>query len=280
MLDALKSRALDARGHKLPLGGRTLVMGIVNVTPDSFSDGGRYPTADAAIAAGVQLFAEGADIVDVGGESTRPGHAPVGAETERARVLPVIAGLAAATAAPISIDTSKAAVAEAALAAGACIVNDVWGLGRDPGVASVVAAHDAALVLMHNRAKADPALDILAELSTFFSRALDRAIAAGIRPERIVLDPGIGFGKTLEQNLTILARLDKLAALGFPILIGVSRKSFIARLVPSEPQDRLPGSIAANLIAVLAGAAIVRVHDVAAHVQALRVAEAIRGAGR
>jgi dihydropteroate synthase len=280
MLDASTSRALDARGRRLPLGGRTLVMGIVNVTPDSFSDGGRYPTADAAIAAGLQLAGEGADIVDVGGESTRPGHAPVDGETELARVLPVIAGLATATAAPISVDTAKAAVAEAALKAGACIVNDVSGLGRDPGMAGVVAAHGAALVLMHNRAKADPALDILAELSTFFYRALDRALAAGIRPERIVLDPGIGFGKTLEQNLTILARLDTLAALGFPILIGVSRKSFIARLVPSEPHDRLPGSIAANLIAVLAGAAIVRVHDVAAHVQALRVAEAIRGAGR
>jgi dihydropteroate synthase len=280
MLDAPKSRALDARGHKLPIGGRTLVMAIVNVTPDSFSDGGRYPTADAAITAGLQLVGEAADIVDVGGESTRPGHPPVDAETELARVLPVIAGLAAATAAPISVDTSKAAVAEAALKAGASMVNDVWGLARDARMAAVVAAHDAAVVIMHNREKADPGVDILAELSTFFARALDRAAAAGIRPDRIVLDPGIGFGKTLEQNLTILARLETFAALGFPILIGVSRKSFIGRLSPSEPDDRLPGSVAANVIAALAGAAIVRVHDVAAHVQALRIAEAIRGGGR
>lgn len=278
MLDAPKSRALDARGRKLPIGGRTLVMGIVNVTPDSFSDGGRYPTADAAIAAGAQLVGEGADIVDVGGESTRPGHEPVDAGAELARVLPVIAGLASQTGAALSIDTSKAAVAEAALKAGASIVNDVWGLARDPRMAFVVAAHDAAVVIMHNRETADPALDILAELSTFFSRTLDSASAAGIRPDRIVLDPGIGFGKTLTQNLTILARLETFTALGFPILIGVSRKSFIAKLSPSEPDDRLPGTIAANAIAVLAGAAIVRVHDVAAHMQALRIAEAIRGA--
>ncbi len=280
MLDALKSRALDARGRKLALGGRTLVMGIVNVTPDSFSDGGRYPTADAAIAAGVQLVGEGADIVDVGGESTRPGHAPTDAETELARVLPVVAGLAAATAAPVSIDTSKATVAEAALKAGACIVNDVWGFMRDAKMAAVVAAHDAAVVIMHNRNKADPSLDILAELSTFFARALERAHHAGIRPDRIVLDPGIGFGKTLEQNLTILSQLERLMALGFPILVGTSRKSFIDRLSPSESDGRLPGTVAANVIAALSGAAVVRVHDVAAHVQALRIADAIRGVSR
>jgi len=280
MLDAPKSRALDARGRKLPVGGRTLIMGILNVTPDSFSDGGSYPTAHAALAAGLEFAAEGADIVDVGGESTRPGHEPVDAETELARVLPVIAGLAAGIKAPISVDTSKAAVAEAALKAGACIVNDVWGLAQDPDMAGVVAAHNAAAVIMHNREKVDPGLDILAELSTFFARALDRATAAGIRPDRIVLDPGIGFGKTLEQNLTILARLGTFCALGFPVLIGASRKSFIAKLSPSEPRDRLPGTIAANVVAAFAGAAIVRVHDVAAHVQALRIADAVRGAGR
>jgi dihydropteroate synthase len=280
MLDAPKVSALDARGHSLPIGGRTLIMGIVNVTPNSFSDGGLYPTAEAAVAAGLALVAEGADIVDVGGESTRPGHAPVDTETELARVLPVIKDLAARTAAPISIDTSKAAVAEAALKAGACMVNDVWGFMRDAKMAGVVAAHDAAVVIMHNRNKADPALDILVELSSFFAVALERAAHAGIRQDRIVLDPGIGFGKTLEQNLTILTRLEAFTALGFPILIGASRKSFIGRLSPSEPQDRLPGTIAADVIAALAGAAIVRVHDVAAHVQAFKITDAIRGADR
>jgi dihydropteroate synthase len=280
MLDAPKSRALDARGHKLPIGGRTLIMGIVNVTPDSFSDGGRYPTANAAITAALQLVGEGADVVDVGGESTRPSHSPVDTDTELARVLPVVEGLAARTTTPVSIDTSKATVAEAALKAGASIVNDVWGFVRDAKMAAVVAAHDAAVVIMHNRNKADATLDILAELSAFFARALERAAHAGIRPDRIVLDPGIGFGKTLEQNLTILSQLERLTALGFPILVGASRKSFIDRLSPSEPDGRLPGTVAANVIAVLSGAAIVRVHDVAAHVQALRIAEAIRGAHR
>lgn len=278
MLDQLPSRSLDARGHRLPIGPRTLVMGIVNVTPDSFSDGGLFQTREAAVAAGLRLIAEGADIVDVGGESTRPGHVPVDAEEEIERAIPVVAELVARTAAPISIDTHKARVAERALKAGAHIVNDVWGLSRDPDMAAVAAAHEAAVVVMHNREAADPEIDILADLRDFFARALERAAAAGIRNDRIVLDPGIGFGKTFEQNLVILARLGELGELGFPLLLGTSRKSFIGRLVPSEPRDRLAGTIASNVIGVLAGAAIVRVHDVAAHVQALRVADAIRGA--
>jgi dihydropteroate synthase len=280
MLHASKSRALDARGHKLPIGGRTLIMGVVNATPDSFFDGGLHPTPESAIDAGLRLIAEGADIVDVGGASTRPGHQPVDTETELARTIPVVTGLAARSATPVSIDTYKAIVAEAALKAGARMVNDVWGLARDPNMANVVAAHGATVVIMHNREKAVPALDIIAELLTFFRHALERTTRAGIRPDRIVLDPGIGFGKTLEQNLTILAQLPKLGEFGFPILIGASRKSFIGRLSPSEPETRLPGTIAAHVIGALAGAAIVRVHDVAAHVQALRVAEAIRGANR
>jgi dihydropteroate synthase len=277
MLDAPKSRAIDARGHKLASGGRTLIMGVLNVTPDSFSDGGLYPTAEAAVAAGLQLVTDGADIVDVGGESTRPGHRPVETEVELERTIPVIASLSAQNV--VSIDTSKALVAEAALAAGARIVNDVWGLMRDPDMATVVAAHEAAVIIMHNREQADPGIDIMTEIRIFFDGALERASRAGIRPNRIVLDPGIGFGKTLEQNLTILARLDALGTLGFPLLLGASRKSFIGRLSPSETRERLPGTIAANVIGALKGVAIVRVHDVAAHVQALRVTEAVRGAG-
>jgi dihydropteroate synthase len=169
-------------------------------------------------------------------------------------------------------------VAERALAAGAHIVNDVWGLARDRDMAAVAAASGAAVVIMHNREAADPAIDIFADIRAFFARALDRAAAAGIRSDRIVLDPGIGFGKTFEQNLTVLARLGELCELGYPLLIGTSRKSFIGRLAPSEPRERLPGTLASNVLGVLAGAAIVRVHDVAAHVQALRVIDAIRGA--
>jgi dihydropteroate synthase len=277
MLDQSPTRSLDACGHKLPIGPRTLVMGVINVTPDSFSDGGLFRTPDEAVAAGLHLVAEGADIVDVGGESTRPGYIPIAADEEITRVIPVVAELAAKTPTPISIDTYKARVAERALAAGAHIVNDIWGLARDRDMAAVVAAHDAAVVIMHNREVADPAIDILADIREFFARALDRTAAAGIRADRIVLDPGIGFGKTLDQNLMVLAHIGELCELGFPLLLGASRKSFIGHLMPSEPRGRLPGTIAANVIGVLAGVAIVRVHDVAAHVQALRIVDAIRG---
>ena len=278
MLDLSPTRSLDARGLKLPIGPRTLVMGVLNVTPDSFSDGGLFRTPDEAVTAGLQLVAEGADIIDVGGESTRPGHTPVGVEEEIERTSSVVEKLAAGTSVPISIDTYKARVAEHALALGAHIVNDVWGLTRDQDMASVVVAHDAAVVIMHNRETVNPELDILADIRDFFSRALERAAAAGIRTDRIVLDPGIGFGKTFEQNLAILSRLGELAEFNFPLLLGASRKSFIGCLVPSEPRERLPGTIAANVIGALAGAAIVRVHDVAAHVQALRIVDTIRRA--
>jgi dihydropteroate synthase len=248
------------------------------MTPDSFSDGGLYADAGAAVRAGLRMIEEGADIVDVGGESTRPGYVAVDVGEELKRALPVIAGLVEKTDIPVSIDTYKAAVAEAALKQGARMINDVWGLQRDPDMARVVAAAGAAVVLMHNRERAEPNIDILDDIRVFFANSLARARAAGIRDDRIVLDPGIGFGKTLEQNLMILARLDELHEFGFPLLLGTSRKSFIGRLSPSEPRERLPGTLAANVFAVLGRVAILRVHDVAAHVQALRVAEAIRGA--
>jgi dihydropteroate synthase len=278
MLDLSPARILDARGAALPLGTRPLIMGVINVTPDSFFDESRHPQASDAVATALRFVAEGADIVDVGGESTRPGHVPVDAEQEIGRVLPVVRELSRSIAVPISIDTYKAKVAEQALVAGAKIVNDVWGLSRDPNMAPTIAAHDAAVIIMHNREKADPSLDIVNEVEGFFQKALERAAAAGIRKDRIVLDPGIGFGKTLEQNLVILARLEEIVGLGFPVLLGVSRKSFIGKLVPSEPGERLPATIAANVIGALAGVSIIRVHDVAAHVQALKIAAAIRGA--
>ena len=278
MLDLSAARILDARGTALPLGKRPLIMAVVNVTPDSFFEESRHPRLSDAVATASRFVAEGADIIDVGGESTRPGHVPVDAEEEIGRALPVVNELSQSIAVPISIDTYKAKVAERALAAGAKIVNDVWGLSRDPAMAATVAAHDAAVVIMHNREKADPSLDIVEALQGFFAKALERAAAAGIRKDRIVLDPGIGFAKTFEQNLAILARLEEIVGLGFPILLGVSRKSFIGKLVPSGPGERLPATIAANVIGMLAGVSIIRVHDVAAHVQALKIAEAIRGA--
>jgi len=258
---------------------RPLVMGILNVTPDSFADGGRFADPGEAISHAERMIAEGADIIDVGGESTRPypGMQPVSAEEELARLLPVLPQVVR-MGVPVSIDTMKAEVAARAAATGAAIVNDVWGLQRDPDMAGVVASHNVPVVVTHNRDAVDPALDILADIENFFSRSLEIAWRAGISRDRIVLDPGIGFGKTPEQSLTAIAGLHRLRDFGLPLLIGLSRKRFINAVVPSAPQDRLGGSIAGAVLAVLDGAAIVRVHDVAETVQALRVAAAIRAA--
>jgi dihydropteroate synthase len=259
--------------------GRPQVMGVLNVTPDSFSDGGRFLDPAAAIAQAQRLAAEGADILDVGAESSRPyGNAvAVPLDDERARLAPILP-VVVALGIPVSIDTMKAAIAAWALDAGATIVNDVWGLQRDPDMARVVAAHDAPVIVMHNRDAADPKIDIVADVTAFFERSLAIAARAGIARERIVLDPGIGFGKTPEQSLTCIARLDAWRGFGLPLLVGASRKRFIHSVVSSEPAERLGGSLAAHLVAVENGAAIIRVHDVAATVQALAVAAAIRRA--
>ena len=258
---------------------RPIVMGILNLTPDSFADGGRFVDPATAVAHAERMIAEGADILDVGAESTRPypGMRPVSAEEELARLMPVLPKVVA-LGTPVSIDTIKAEVAVRALAAGATIVNDVWGLQRDPEMAGVVAAHGVPVVVTHNREAVDPALDIIAAIEAFFSRSLEIAWSAGIERKRIVLDPGIGFGKTPEQSFAAIAGVPRLRDFGLPLLIGLSRKRFINAVSPSAPQDRLAGSLAGAVLAVLEGAAIVRVHDVAETVQALRVAAAIRAA--
>lgn len=270
-------KKLRARETALTFGPLPLVMGILNVTPDSFSDGGAYTSADEAFAAAQRMIEQGAAIIDVGGESTRPGHQTVDAATELARVIPVIERLAS-TKVPISIDTSKAEVASAALSAGAHIVNDIWGLSHDAGMAAAIADAGAAVIVMHNREQLDGTLDIFDDMERFFATAVDKVRTAGAGEDQIVLDPGIGFGKTLEQNLSILGQLDRMHAYGFPVLLGASRKSFIGKISPSEPSDRLGGSVVTTVFAALAGISIVRVHDVAAHVQALKVVEATSGA--
>jgi dihydropteroate synthase len=258
---------------------RPLVMGVLNITPDSFSDGGRHLDPQAAMVHARRLAAEGADILDVGAESTRPygGAVRISLEEERARLAPLLSDVIA-LGVPVSIDTLKAAIAAWALDLGAAIVNDVWGLQGDADMARVVAEHQAPVVIMHNRMTVDPAIDIIAEVTDFFRRSLDIAARAGIPRQRIVLDPGIGFGKTAEQSLTCIARLDAWREFGAPLLVGASRKRFIHSIAPSEPMDRLGGSLAAHLLAVENGATIVRVHDVAATAQALAVASAIRRA--
>ena len=257
--------------------GRPRVMGVLNVTPDSFSDGGQFLEPTAALAQARRLVGEGADIIDVGAESTRPygGAISVSLDEERHRlaaVLPATVGLGV----PVSIDTMKAPIAAWALETGAAIVNDVWGLQRDPDMARVIADHGAPIIIMHNREKADPAIDIIAAVTEFFSQSLEIAWQAGIAREQIVLDPGIGFGKTPEQSLACIARLDAWRGFNLPILVGASRKRFINAIAPSEPSERLGGSLAAHLIAAENGAAIIRAHDVAPTVQALAVAAAIR----
>jgi dihydropteroate synthase len=258
---------------------RPLVMGVLNVTPDSFSDGGRFLQPPAAIEQGRLLAAEGADIIDVGAESTRPygGMRPVSPEEERSRletILPAVATIGI----PVSIDTIKASVAAWALEAGATIVNDVWGLQRDADMARIIAEHGAPVIIMHNRETADAHIDIIADVDEFFSRSLEIAWTAGIARDRIVLDPGIGFGKTPEQSMACIAKLEKFRSFGLPLLVGASRKRFIASVTPSEPTERLGGSLAAHLIAAENGAAIIRTHDVAPTLQALAMAAAIRRA--
>jgi dihydropteroate synthase len=258
---------------------RTLVMGVINVTPDSFSDGGHFLEPQAAIAQARRLAAEGADILDIGAESTRPygGAVRVTLEEERARLQPILSEVIA-LGCPVSIDTMKASVAAWALDRGAAMANDVWGLQRDSDMARVVAERGVPVIIMHNRDAADPDIDIVADVTAFFERSLDIAERAGIMRGRIVLDPGIGFGKTPEQSVTCIARLDAWRHFGLPILVGASRKRFIHTILPSQPMERLGGSLAAHLLAVENGAAIVRVHDVAPTVQALAVAAAIRQA--
>lgn len=258
---------------------RAAVMGILNVTPDSFSDGGRFIAAEAAIAHAERMAREGADLIDIGAESTRPygGARPVDADEEIARLAPVLPEVVK-LGLPVSIDTMKAPVARWALERGAKIVNDVWGLQRDALMARVIAQFGARVVVMHNRERADPTIDIMADIETFLARSLEIAAAAEIPRERIVLDPGIGFGKTPAQSIEALGKLSRVAALGLPLLVGASRKRFIDSVSPSSASERLGGSIAAHLMAAIAGAAILRVHDVAETVQAMRVFRAIREA--
>jgi dihydropteroate synthase len=257
------------------LGKRSILMGILNITPDSFSDGGKFFTLDAATQQAEKLAADGADIIDVGAESTRPGHTPVAAKEELARLEPILGKLTGRIDIPFSIDTSKAKVARRTAELGASVVNDVWGLQKDPAMADTVAETGAAVVLMHNRDSVDPGLDIIADMLRFFDRSLRLAEAARIPPARIILDPGIGFGKSRAQNFTALANLAALKDYGLPILVGVSRKSLLAGLAATPVETSLVRTLAANLAAAANGASIFRVHDAAEHAAAFKVFDAI-----
>lgn len=257
------------------IGMRPLLMGIVNVTPDSFSDGGQFFNTRAALELAKRLAAEGADIIDVGGESTRPGATPLPVEEELTRIEPVLAALDGASDVPVSVDTYKARVAARAVELGAILINDVWGLQKDPAMAGVVGETGAAVVIMHNRADKDPSIDIMADIRRFFDRSLKLAADAGILSGRIMLDPGIGFAKTSQQNIDAIRRLSEIRDYGLPILIGVSRKAFLGSTSDGS-EASLVGTIAVSLAAAANGASLFRVHDVAPHAVAFRAFQAVR----
>ncbi|HXG64253.1 MAG TPA: dihydropteroate synthase [Blastocatellia bacterium] len=268
-------------GACLELGRRTAVVGVLNVTPDSFSDGGLNFDPARAVECALEMENAGADIIEVGGESTRPGATAVSAEEEMARVLPVLEGLAGRLRVPVAIDTYKSSVARAAVESGAGIINDVSVLRFDPAIADVAAHSGAALVLMHMRGdpatmqQIEPSPDIFAEIKSDFLTALAEAEKRGVSRERIILDPGIGFGKTLEQNLAILNQLERFAEFGLPLMVGTSRKSFIGRITNRPPSERLFGTAASVAAAILRGAHLIRVHDVKEMVEVARIADAI-----
>ena len=265
-----------ARAFFDSLADHVAVMGILNVTPDSFSGDGLINAVDSAVAQSRSMQAAGCHILDIGGESTRPGSAPVSDEDELARVAPVLKAVRKAIDLPISIDTYKASVARETLGSGACIVNDVWGLQKDPDMGKTVAETGAGLVIMHNRTKADADIDIIADIHRFFEKSLEIAAIAKIDPDVIALDPGIGFGKTIQQNLVILNRLETFRKYGRPLLIGLSRKRFIGEALGKPVEDRLTGTLAANIIACTKGASIIRVHDVTEHAEAVRMMSVIK----
>lgn len=278
----LKDSALWTRHGKIDMERRTALVGILNVTPDSFSDGGRYLDPEKAIARGLGLAEEGADLIDIGGESSRPGARPVSVEEELERVLPVVRSLRRAVSIPLSIDTYKAQVARAALDEGADLINDISALRFDPGMVSVIAAEKVPVVLMHMQGtprtmqEKPHYRDVVEEVKGFLGERVEFALERGIRPQDVVVDPGIGFGKDLEHNLALLRGLSSLVSLGRPVLVGPSRKTFIGKILEAGPEERLEGSLAAAVAAVLAGANMIRMHDVREARRAVAIADALR----
>jgi len=273
-LDGRRPRELICRDKRLPLGTRTLVMGILNVTPDSFSDGGRYNQIEAALAWARQLVADGADIIDLGGESTRPGYIPVGVDEELDRVIPVLEVLVREINVPISIDTTKALVARRALEAGAHMINDQWALRADLDMASVVAEYQVPLIMMHNQ-HGTSYRDLMGDMVKYLQESIAIAVQAGIARENLIIDPGIGLGKTLEQNLEILRRLRDLNCLGLPVMLGTSRKSMIGKVLGLPFDQRVEGTGATVALGIAQGVDIVRVHDVKEMVRVARMTDAV-----
>ena len=274
-LNLHRTRVISCGKHELRLGERTYIMGILNVTPDSFSDGGDYVDVEKAVAHAREMVEQGADIIDIGGESTRPGAAEVSEEAELARIIPVIERLSKSVDVLISVDTYKASVADKAIKAGAHIINDVWGMQRDEGMAGVVARNEVPVIMMHNQKGTEYQGDIMEEICRFLKKSVDIGLKAGIRPDYMIIDPGIGFGKNPEQNMVVLSRLGELNDLGYPILLGTSRKSMLGKLLNLTPKERTEGTVATTVMGIVQGVDIVRVHDVRENYRAARVTDAI-----
>jgi dihydropteroate synthase len=256
-------------------GKKTYIMGILNVTPDSFSDGGKYNSVETALDHAKKMINEGVDIIDLGGESTRPGHDKVDADEELKRIIPVVKAIKENLKAKISIDTYKARVADESLKLGADLINDIWGLRKDPYMANTIAKHNAYVCIMHNQDGTNYDKDIMKSIKEFLIESIKIAKEAGIDDKKIILDPGIGFGKTFEQNIEVMSRLSELKELGYPILLGTSRKSMIGNILDVEPKDRVEGTIATTVLGIKDGVDIVRVHDVLENLRAIKVADAI-----
>ena len=256
-------------------GKKTYIMGILNVTPDSFSDGGDFSSVDIAVNHAKEMIKQGADIIDLGGESTRPGHNYVDAKEELKRITPVIKKLKEEIDTPISVDTYKADVADASLELGVEMINDVWGLRKDENMANIIAKHDAYVCIMHNQDGSEYDKDIMESIKDFLLESIEIGLNAGIKKEKIVLDPGIGFGKTFDQNLEVLRRLEELKDLGYPVLLGTSRKSVIGSVLNVEPKERVEGTIATTVLGIRDGVDIVRVHDIKENIRAAKMADAI-----
>ena len=278
-LSPVAARGMRVRSKTLLLDGQPKMVGILNITPDSFFDGRPDLSAEAALQRALQMVAEGAAMIDVGGQSTRPGFAEISADEEIARVVPVIELMAASLSVPISIDTYKPAVAKAAVTAGAEIINDIYGFQRDPELAAIAAGHQCGVILMHNDAGFKNGTgDLIIRMAEFFGRSIVIALAGGVSREQIILDPGIGFGKTQERNLEILSRLSELKSLGCPLLLGASRKSTIGNVLSLPVEERLEGTLATTAVAVWQGVEFLRVHDVRSNLRAAQMAAAIRRA--
>lgn len=256
-------------------GEKTYIMGILNVTPDSFSDGGEYNNIEIAIKHAEEMIEQGADIIDIGGESTRPGSAFVDESEEIKRVVPVVKKLINAIDVPISVDTYKSSVASQVLKLGVPIINDIWGLQKDILMAGVIAKHDAYIVIMHNQDGTEYEEDIMISINNFFKKSIEIAKKAGIKDDKIILDPGIGFGKTLEQNMHVMKHMDELKELGYPILLGTSRKSMIGKILDLPAKERVEGTIATTVMGIIQGVDVVRVHDIKENIRAAKVTDAI-----